>query len=175
MPFFSSLPTGLVAITGGERTGKTTLLRRLTGNVSSQQVQTPPTDALWIDLALPDHDDQTPQQVWAKLRASNPRWSEDLHSDLVKELNLHPHLDKQLFMLSCGSRRKVALAGLLACGTTVTCLDQPYAALDLSSIRVVREFLIDMSDHSSRTWFVADYEADPHLPWKRVVSLDSSD
>ena len=85
---------------------------------------------------------------------------------------LTPHQGKQLFTLSAGSRRKVALVGLLACGATVTCLDQPYAALDQASIRVIRTFLGDMTDHAARTWVVADYEADPQLDWRRVIALD---
>jgi hypothetical protein len=68
-------------------------------------------------------------------------------------------------MLSTGSRRKIALVGLLASGATVTCLDQPFAALDERSSRVIREFLSDMADHTRRSWVVADYEADPRLPW----------
>jgi energy-coupling factor transporter ATP-binding protein EcfA2 len=95
-----------------------------------------------------------------------------LHQDLVDALALPAHQDKQLFMLSTGSRRKVALAGLLACGATVTCLDQPYAALDQASIRVIRNFLQDMADHATRTWVVADYAADPQLSWSRVLALD---
>ena len=74
-------------------------------------------------------------------------------------------------MLSAGSRRKVALVGLLASGATLTCLDQPYAALDMASMRVVREFLQDMADHPSRAWVVADYEADPLLDWHSQVQL----
>jgi len=59
-------------------------------------------------------------------------------------LTVLPHQHKQLFMLSTGSRRKVAVAGLLACGATITCLDQPYAALDSASIQVIRDFLTDI-------------------------------
>jgi energy-coupling factor transporter ATP-binding protein EcfA2 len=62
--------------------------------------------------------------------------------------------------------------GLLACGASVTCLDQPYAALDRASIRVISAFLGDMASHVTRTWIVADYEADPQLVWSRVISLD---
>jgi hypothetical protein len=36
---------------------------------------------------------------------------------------------------------------------------------------VLREFLLDMADHPSRTWVVVDYEANPELPWQRVISL----
>lgn len=44
-------------------------------------------------------------------------------------------------MISTGSRRKVALVGLLASGSTITCLDKPYVAPDLASIQVLRELL----------------------------------
>ncbi|WP_048439510.1 hypothetical protein [Caenimonas sp. SL110] len=153
------LPPGLIAITGDEGSGKTTLLRGLGS------------DSLWLDLSLPGRDDQTPQQVWAALRQPCSRWDEALHEDLMTALGLQPHRGKKLFMLSTGSRRKVALVGLLASGVTVTCLDQPFAALDASSAGVIREFLADAADHPWRTWVVADYVADERLPWRREVKL----
>lgn len=155
------LPTGLVAVTGDEGTGKTSTLRALASAAS----------ALWLDLSLPGEDDRTPEQVWEALRASHPAWNAALQGELAEALGLQPHLGKQLFMLSTGSRRKVALVGLLAAGASVTCLDQPFAALDAGSARVVREFLADMADHASRTWVVGDYAADPRLPWNRVIAL----
>ena len=47
------------------------------------------------------------------------------------------------------------------------------AALDLASISVLREFLQDMAEHTSRAWVVADYEADTELPWRSVVAMGS--
>ena len=156
------LPPGLIAVTGDERTGKTTVLRQLGEQPSS----------LWLDLSLPGQDDQTPQQVWDALRPRFPQWDRQLQQDLVEALDVAPHLGKKLFMLSTGSRRKVAIVGLLASGATITCLDQPFAALDAPSARVIRDFLADMASHASRTWVVADYEADAALPWRRQISLD---
>lgn len=166
------LVPGLSAITGGERTGKTTLLRRLCGDLPALPGEALPQDALWLDLALPAHDQHTPEEVWVTLQARSPRWNLALQQELLEAFKLNAHLGKKLFMLSAGSRRKVALAGLLASGATVTGLDQPYAALDLASIQVLREFLGDMATHAARSWVVADYEADPRLPWKHIVSLD---
>jgi len=166
------LSPGLIAITGGERSGKTSLLRRLSGNLPAMPDETPPTNAQWLDLALPTCDAQTPQQVWAALQTRCPDWNDPLHQALTTALGLAPHLEKALYMLSTGSRRKVALAGLLACGAAVTCLDQPFAALDSASIRVIHDFLQDVANHPTRSWVVADYEADPHLPWRRIVVLD---
>lgn len=156
-----SLPTGLVAVTGDEGTGKTRLLRRLAEDLCG----------LWLDLALPERDEETPEGVWASIQQQCPLWSADLQRDLVAALELNAHLGKKLFMLSTGSRRKVALVGLLASGVTVTCLDQPFAALDAASTRVLREFLADVADHATRTWVVADFVADERLPWRRHIAL----
>lgn len=158
IPDLLPLPPGLVAVTGDEGTGKTRLLRSLA-------------DALWLDLALPRQDDLTPRQVWTDLRQDCPRWDTTLQGELAQALQLAPHVDKKLFMLSTGSRRKVAIVGLLASGATVTCLDQPFAALDAASVSVLRDFLTDVAEHASRTWVVADYEADPRLPWRRRITL----
>ena len=153
---------GLNAVTGDEGSGKTRLLRELSESVA---------DALWLDLRLPEHDDQTPESVWHMLQARCPQWNPDLQADLAQALHLQDHLGKRLFMLSAGSRRKVALAGLLASGARIVCIDQPYAALDLASIRVIQEFLGDMTEHPDRAWVVADYEADESLPWRSEVVL----
>ncbi|TWO64982.1 ATP-binding cassette domain-containing protein [Caenimonas sedimenti] len=154
-----ALPPGLVAVTGDEGSGKTRWLRALGG------------DVLWLDLFLPGQDELTPAQVWQALAARCARWNAELLEELIAALDLSDHRDKRLFMLSTGSRRKVALAGLLASGATVTCLDQPFAALDAASARIIREFLADMADHPTRTWVVADYEADERLPWRRRIAL----
>lgn len=167
------LPPGLVAVTGDERTGKTSLLRRLAGDLPAQYGVRAVPGALWLDPSLPGRDQETPEQVWAALRARHPGWDAGLLDDLADAVDLTPHRGKGLFMLSTGSRRKVALCGLLAAGAPVTCLDQPYAALDMASVRVLRSVLADAAAHARRTWVVADYEADPHLPWARVLTLDT--
>lgn len=154
---------GLNAVTGDEGRGKTALLRALAEDM---------VDAIWLDLRLPEDDEKTPEEVWAGLQARCPQWSVALQIDLTQALQLQDHLGKRLFMLSAGSRRKVALVGLLASGSALTCLDQPYVALDLASIGVLREFLQDMAEHPSRAWLVADYEADAELPWASVITLD---
>jgi ABC-type iron transport system FetAB ATPase subunit len=156
---------GLNAVTGDEGSGKTRFLR--------QCCEAHP-DSIWLDLRLPGLDDLTPKKFWAQQKTLNPSWSDALCSDLSEALALSDHMDKQLFMLSAGSRRKVALISLLSCGAQVTCLDQPFAALDQASIGVLCDFLNDMSDHPTRSWVVADYVADTRLRWRQVISLDPS-
>jgi ABC-type multidrug transport system ATPase subunit len=165
------IPAGLTAVTGDEGTGKTSLLRLLAGDLPLQAGSRPDVDALWLNLALPEHDEATPEQVWAELQKQCSRWNAGLQDDLTQALSLQVHLGKKLFMLSTGSRRKVGLVALLACGATLTCLDQPYVSLDQVSIQVVRDFLNDMADHPSRAWLVADYEADTNVTWRSEINL----
>jgi ABC-type transport system involved in cytochrome c biogenesis ATPase subunit len=151
---------GLNAVTGDEGTGKTRLLRELAAHTPG---------ALWLDLRLPEHDPDTPLHIWSALQARHPHWQPDWQVALAEALGLQEHLGKSLSMLSTGSRRKVGLVALLASGAPLTCIDQPYASLDMASVRVLREFLQDMAEHPSRAWVVADYEADAELPWRSVV------
>ncbi|MEY4755794.1 MAG: Sulfate/thiosulfate import ATP-binding protein CysA [Pseudomonadota bacterium] len=170
-PAFVLCP-GLIAVTGDERSGKTSFLRRISGDLAPLPGEVPPADAVWLDLSLAGHDDQTPDQLWIAMQVRHPRWNDGLLQDLIDALDLSDHRGKKLYMLSTGSRRKVAVAGLLASGATVTCLDQPYAAVDWVSVQVIRDFLTDVAGHATRSWVVADYEADPQLPWRQVISLD---
>jgi hypothetical protein len=111
---------------------------------------------------LPGLDERTPQPVWAALATRCPRWSAALLQDLAAALRLQPHLGKTLSMLSTGTRCKVALAGLLAAGATLTCLDQPYAALDMAA----------WAQHQQRADLLAGEPALAHVRsfrWKRTL------
>jgi ABC-type multidrug transport system ATPase subunit len=157
------IAAGLNAVTGDEGSGKTHLLSLLSESHS---------DAFWLDLKLPGCNSQTPLDVWAHWRHQCPHWNEALCLDLCEALGMRVHVAKRLDMLSAGSRRKVGLLALLASGSMITCLDQPFAALDQASISVLCEFLNDMADNKSRAWLIADYEADTRLQWSNLISLD---
>jgi ABC-type multidrug transport system ATPase subunit len=159
------LAPGLNAIVGDEGSGKTHFLRQLCEAR---------TDAIWLDTRLPEYDQTTPEEFWAQIQMKHPRWSESLCQELCTALDLEDHLGKQLYMLSNGSRRKVALIALLASGAQLICLDQPFVALDQASIEVLCDFLNDMADDPLRTWLVADYEAEPRLDWSAVINLSPS-
>lgn len=165
---------GVNWVYGDEGKGKTTLLRLLAGDVqpSTGQVLTPEGGVFWVDLQDAAHDTTTVQASWNALRARYPRWNQDLLQDLAEALDMTRHLDKRLNMLSAGSRRKVMVVAALASDATVTLLDQPFAALDLASVRVIHEFLQEAAEHPSRAWIVADYEAPTHLPLASVLNLD---
>ena len=166
---------GVSWICGDEGTGKTTLLRLLAGDVqpTSGTVSAPEGGVFWVDLQNPAHDATTVQACWDSLRLQYPKWNDALLQDLTEALDMQQHLDKRLNMLSAGSRRKAMVLAALASGATVTLLDQPFAALDLASIRILKEFLSEAAEHPSRAWIVADYEAPNDVPLASVLNLDT--
>jgi ABC-type multidrug transport system ATPase subunit len=178
-----SIPPGVCALLGDEGCGKTSLLRLLSGDLVAQSGQLrvlgveaslsapPPGAVFWTDLRLPQHDENTPGQCWAALAPMWPAWSEDTQNAWVTALQLTPHLDKRLNMLSTGSRRKVGLVAALASGATVTLLDQPFVSLDATSIRVLQELLRDTFRGSDRACLIADYETPAHLTLAAVLQL----
>ena len=170
-PLDLDIEPGLLAIIGDEGVGKTLLLHWLAGLASPAAGSVSAVDACCLPLSLPEDDAHTPHEVWQRLRHQFARWSDDMLEDLIDALDLRPHAHKALFKLSTGSRRKVGIAASLASGATLVCLDQPWMGLDMASIRVLREFLHDMAEHPNRVWIVADYEADPTLPWRQIVAL----
>ena len=167
-------PTGVNWVCGDEGTGKTTLLRLLAGDVlpTSGTVLVPAGGVFWVDLQNPAHDNTTVQACWDALRVQHPNWNDVLLQDLADALDMHQHRSKRLNMLSTGSRRKAMVGAALASGATVALMDQPFTALDLASIRVIKEFLHEAAEHPTRAWIVADYEAPHDLPLASVLSLD---
>ena len=166
-------PAGVSWVCGDEGTGKTTLLRLLAGDTqpTAGSIMAIEGGVFWVDLQGAAHDSTTVQAAWDALRMRYPNWNEDLLQDLADALDMNAHRDKQLHMLSTGSRRKVTVVAALASSAAVTLLDQPFAALDAASVRVLKDFLREAATHPRRAWVVADYEAPHDLPLASVLNL----
>ena len=177
------LPAGVSALLGDEGVGKTSLMRLLSGDLVATSGQLrlasraaplslpQSSEVFWVDLRLPLHDNDTPAHCWAQLRSSLPSWSDATQNELTETLQLAPHLDKRLNMLSTGSRRKVGLVAALASGATVTLLDQPFVSLDQASVRSLQAFLVQQGQNTERAWLIADYEKPAHLPLASVIQF----
>ena len=62
-----------------------------------------------------------------------------------------------------------------ASGAAVTLLDEPFAALDKTSIGLMLELLHDAAAHPVRAWVVAHHEAPDGLPLGQIMDLSDSD
>jgi ABC-type multidrug transport system ATPase subunit len=170
----AQIQPGLIAVTGDERVGKTTLLMLLAGQHAPHAGTHIGSPAFFWPYATAESDKQTPIERWAQAARVAPAWNQNLCESLCSALSLNEHQHKGLFMLSTGSRRKVDLIANLASGAEVTCIDQPYVGLDAPSISVLRDFFEEAREagkRSQRAWVIADYEADPHLNWDQTIEL----
>lgn len=177
------LPAGVSVLLGDEGAGKTSLMRLLSGDLAlttgqihltghAATLALPQLSAVfWIDLRLPQHDNDTPLQCWEAYRDHLATWSDVAKDELIVTLQMTPHLDKKLSMLSTGSRRKVGLIMALASGAKVTLLDQPFVSLDQSSVNSLQAFLAHAGHCHDRAWLIADYEKPACLAFVSVLQL----
>lgn len=184
LPAQLHIPPGVTWLGGGEGRGKTSLLRLLAGDLiapgSSLQLggvllHAQPAayrqQVVWMDPRTTAFDQVSAMQFFQTTAARYPAWDAALLADLTEALGLTPHVDKPLYMLSTGSKRKVWLAAALASGATLTLLDEPFAALDKASSRCVLALLQEAATHPRRAWVVADYEAPPEVPLAQTIDL----
>jgi ABC-type transport system involved in cytochrome c biogenesis ATPase subunit len=177
---------GLTWVHGGEGCGKSTLLRLLAGAITSQKspIDWMPLDPAqegaaaqhpaiyWTDPRDEQHHSISARTYFAALHARHADFSpQDLHV-LVRDLGLAEQLDKPLYMLSTGSKRKVWLAGAFASRCRLTLLDEPFAALDQRSVNCVKAWLNRVAQDSARAWLVADYEAPQGVAIGHFLALD---
>ncbi|WP_211464772.1 ABC transporter ATP-binding protein [Collimonas silvisoli] len=180
----ADIPAGVTLVRGGDGRGKSSLLRLLAGALPAQAGQLQINDVRWLEQ--PDayrrqvfwmeprseaFDQMTAREYFASLPAAYPGFDGTLLPALIEGLSLTPHLDKQLYMLSTGSKRKVWLAAAFAAGATLNLLDDPFAGLDKASINFVVKMLNQVANNPAQAWVIALYEAPEGVPLAAVVEL----
>ena len=180
----ASLSPGVTLVLGGDGRGKTTLLRLLAGeltanagefNISGIKLKTQARDyrqqVFFTEPRTDVFDQMTPVEFFDFQRSSHAGFDEGELALCVQGLALTPELDKRLFMLSTGSKRKVFLAAAFASGAALTLLDMPFAALDKASIGYVLALLTEGAAHPTRAFLVADYSAPTGVPLAATIDL----
>ena len=150
---------GLSLIRGGDGRGKSSLLRVLAGTLqpTAGRLHGVPDSVCFEQPADPAHD-QAVARTWLHAVARcHPAWSTARARDAAQAFGLPEHIDKPLFMMSTGSRRKIGLVAAAASGAHLTLLDTPYAALDAASRRVLDSVLGEAAVRGDRAWVVADH------------------
>ncbi|MFI5444719.1 ATP-binding cassette domain-containing protein [Polaromonas sp. UC242_47] len=180
----ASISPGVSLVRGGDGRGKTTLLRLLAGALPADagrlqiqgiglldQAPAYRQQLFWVDPRTDAFDQMTPLEYLEAQRGFYPGFDEQMLKALIEGLALAPQMDKQLYMLSTGSKRKVWLAAAFASGAALTLLDMPFAALDKASIGFVLGLLQEAADHPARAWMVADYEAPREVRLSGLMDL----
>ncbi|MGJ7496773.1 ABC transporter ATP-binding protein [Variovorax sp. RT4R15] len=176
---------GVTLLHGDTGSGKSTLLRILAGvlpasgrlMLAGTRLDAAPDayrrNVFFCDPATEQFDEMTVHACTAALRGDDPRFDDALWRALVEGFALAPHIDKKLYMLSTGSRRKVYLAAALASGRALTLLDEPAGALDAASIRCLWRTLggFGAAEQPGRAIVVAGSEAIDAVPLAATIGL----
>ena len=182
--FSVAIPPGVTLVRGGDGRGKTSLLQLLGGSMTArdgvlqldnirldEDSQAYRRQVFHIDPRTDAYDQMTPPQFFAAMQERFPAFDESCLPCLTGGLSLTPHLEKQLFMLSTGTKRKTYLAAAFAANARLTLLDDPFASLDRASINFVSERLNTLPGDQRQAWVVAMYEAPAGIALASTIDL----
>jgi ABC-type transport system involved in cytochrome c biogenesis ATPase subunit len=130
-PLFTDMslcaPPGVTLLRGGDGAGKTTLLRLLAGDVPADvgelringvKLTGAPAayqkQVFWVDPRSTAFDQISANDYFRSLKSPYPLFATPDLGRLTDGLYLAPHVDKPMYMLSTGSKRKVYLAAAFA-------------------------------------------------------------
>ena len=116
-------------------------------------------------------DPYTARDTTALLGAGDPHFNADRWQGLVEGFALAPHLDKPMYMLSTGSRRKLWLAAALASGRALVLLDEPTGGLDAASVGCLWGELMRCAERSDQAVVVARTERVDWMPLAGLIEL----
>ena len=182
--FSTLISAGVTLIQGGDGRGKTTLLRLLAGSLGAdsgtlqlagltlaEAPQAYRDHVFWIDPRTEDKDALSPRAYFETIKTKFRGFNAHALEAMINGLSLEEHLDKALYMLSTGSKRKVWIAAAVASGAEVILIDDPFAALDKPSIRFITQLLEEASKQSTRAWVISGYEVPEGVNLTKVIDL----
>lgn len=180
----AALPAGLTLLGGDTSRGKTSLLRWLAGELpgagrltlAGRRLDTDPAAwrraVCWIDPRDAAWDALRPDALMAAQQARHPGFDAAAWQRHVDGFELQPHRVKAMFMLSTGTRRKVALAAALSAGCALTLLDEPTAGLDRPALAWLAQALADAAAVPGRACLLASaWGLEDRLPLAGTLTL----
>jgi ABC-type multidrug transport system ATPase subunit len=182
--FSARVMPGVTLVCGGTGRGKSTLLRLLAGAlplnagqlyINGISLHNEPLayreQVFWTEPYCDEFDQITAFEYFELQRKALGGFTDGNLALLVDGLSLEPHLNKPLYMLSTGSKRKVWMAAAFASNAAVTLLDEPFAALDTASTNFILGMLENAATHKTRAWVLAHYEAPGTVQLAGMIDL----
>jgi len=153
----ASIGPGVTLLHGDTGSGKSTVMRVLAGTQAARghlalngvrldsNAEAYRRQVFFVDPSTDEFDPLTVHACTARLRVDDAGFDAAAWQRLVEGFGLVPHLEKSMYMLSTGSKRKVWLAAALASSRPLVLLDEPTGALDAASIRCLWGALADFA------------------------------
>ena len=173
----ASVGEGVTLLYGDTGSGKSTLLRVIAGALPSAsgtltlagaRLDTEPEaytrNVFFCDPAAGAFEQLTARACTATLSEGDAGFDAALWQVLVEGFSLAPHIDKPMYMLSTGSKRKVGLAAALASGRPLVLLDEPEGALDARSIGCLWRAVESLAGHAGHAIVIASSARLDHVP-----------
>ena len=179
----TTIAAGVTLLHGDTGSGKSTLLRLMAGALPArgrltlagvrldEDAAAYRSKLFFCDPATAAFDQRTARETTALLGAGDARFSADRWQALVEGFALTPHLDKPVYMLSTGSRRKLWLAAALASGRALVLLDEPTGGLDAASIGCLWSALARFAGQAERAIVVASAQRIERVPLAGLIEL----
>ncbi|MGJ7492593.1 ABC transporter ATP-binding protein [Variovorax sp. ZT4R33] len=180
----SRIGAGVTLMHGDTGSGKSTLLRVLAGALPAiggrltlagaslpGAAEAYRRQVFFVDPTTDAFDAMGVQECAASLRRADVPFDAVRWQALVEGFSLAPHLEKKMFMLSTGSKRKVWLAAALASSRPLTLLDEPTAGLDAGSMRCLWRTLADVAQEGDHAVIVASGERVVDVPLAGTIAL----
>lgn len=156
------LPTGSVtAIIGPNGSGKTTLMKSIVGLVQPDSgtitvdgvstINNPESRATIGYMSQVAHypENLTPRDLVNMVRGVRKSNANDISDELIKDVQLHGHMDKPMRALSGGTRQKVGAVLAFMFRPTTLLLDEPTAGLDPVVTERLKERIVRVRDEGT--------------------------
>ena len=167
-------PGQFVALVGRSGCGKTTLLRVLAGlqkptsgraYVGGQLIEGPGTMpmAFQKDTVFPWMHVRDNVEYSLRLRGHTKQEKKKVSDRWLEAVGLLDYADSWPRELSGGMRKRVALAAVLATGSQVWLMDEPFGSLDYFTRRDLHDLILDLWSETAKTVFFVTHDIEEAL------------
>ncbi|BEP44310.1 ATP-binding cassette domain-containing protein [Variovorax sp. 375MFSha3.1] len=180
----ASIGPGVTLLYGDTGTGKSALLNVIAGalpasagrlTVAGTSLDAAPEayrrQVFFVAPETDRFDQLSARECTASLAEGDAGFDQAKWQAIADGFSLAPHLDKKMFMLSTGSKRKVWMAAGLASGRPLVLLDEPTAGLDMPSTRCLWATLSEIAAQSKQAVVVASAARIDTVPLAATIEL----